>query len=71
MFLFGLQTKWKELLSDFYFPGIFHPRAGYTLLIMEFRDRSDEYDINDNILPNKMHVTDRAEVFKVKYLYYF
>ena len=70
VFVIGL-TKWKVLLWDFYFPGIFFLRAGFTLPTMSFRDRSDEYDINNEILPNRMHVTDRAGVFKVKYLYYF
>ncbi len=63
--------KMERVIVGFLFSWNFLPKSWIYFAYNEFRDRSDEYDINNNILPNRMHVTDRAGVFKVKYLYYF
>ena len=63
--------KVERIIGGFLFSWNFLPKRWIYLAINEFRDRSDEYDINNNLLPNRMHTTDRAGVFKIKYLYYF
>lgn len=49
----------------------FLPKSWIYLAINEFRDRRAEYDPGGMVLPNRLHVTDRAAVLKMKYLYYF
>lgn len=63
--------KMERVIVGFLFSWNFLPKSWIYFAYNEFRDRSDEYDMNNNVLPNRMHVTDRAGVFKVKYLYYF
>ena len=63
--------RMERIIAGFLFSWNFSPKSWIYLAINEVRDRSDEYDINDNLLPNRMHTTDRAGVFKIKYLYYF
>ncbi|MDY0082548.1 MAG: DUF5916 domain-containing protein [Ignavibacteriaceae bacterium] len=61
----------ERIIGGFLFSWNFLPKSWIYLAINEFRDRSNEYDADDNLLPNRMHTTDRAGVFKIKYLYYF
>lgn len=63
--------KMQRIIVGFLFSWNFLPKSWIYFAYNEFRDRSDEYDMNNNMLPNRMHVTDRAGVFKIKYLYYF
>jgi hypothetical protein len=63
--------KMERIIGGFLFSWNFLPKSWIYLAVNEFRDRSDEYDANNNLLPNRMHTTDRAGVFKIKYLYYF
>ena len=63
--------RMERIIGGFLFSWNFLPKSWIFLAVNEFRDRSDEYDSNNNLLPNKMHTTDRAGVFKIKYLYYF
>lgn len=63
--------KVERIIGGFLFSWNFLPKSWIYLAINEFRDRSDEYDVNNNLLPNRMHTTDRVGVFKIKYLYYF
>ena len=63
--------KMQSIIVGFLFSWNFLPKSWIYFAYNEFRDRSDEYDMNNNILPNRLHVTDRAGVFKIKYLYYF
>lgn len=63
--------KMERVIMGFLFSWNFLPKSWIYFAYNEFRDWSDEYDMNNNILPNRMHVTDRAGVFKIKYLYYF
>jgi len=61
----------ERIIGGFLFSWNFLPKSWIYLAINELRDRSNEYDAHDNLLPNRMHTTDRAGVFKIKYLYYF
>ena len=63
--------RMERIIAGFLFSWNFLPKSWIYFAINEFQDRSDEYDINNNLLPNRMHTTDRAGVFKIKYLYYF
>lgn len=49
----------------------FLPKSWIYLAVNEFRDRRPEYDALGSVQPNRLHVTDRAGVLKLKYLYYF
>jgi hypothetical protein len=61
----------ERIIGGVLFSWNFSPKSWIYLAINEVRDRSDEYDVNNNLLPNRMHIRDRAGVFKIKYLYYF
>ena len=60
-----------HVIAGFLFSYNFLPKSWIYLALNEVRDRSDEFDPSGNLLPAKMHTTDRAGVFKIKYLYYF
>lgn len=61
----------ERLIVGFLFSWNFLPKSWVYFAINDYRDRSDQYDVNDDLLPNKLHVTNRAAVLKLKYLYYF
>lgn len=63
--------RMDRIIAGFLFSYNFSPKSWIYFAINEVKDRSDEYDANNNLLPNKMHTTERAGVFKIKYLYYF
>jgi len=63
--------KLERLIVGFFFAYNFSPKSWIYLAYNEFRDRAEEYDNNNNPLPLRLHVTDRAAVLKIKYLYYF
>lgn len=63
--------RMERIIAGFLFSWNFLPKSWIYFAVNEFRDRSDEFDKNSNLLPNKLHTTDRAGVFKIKYLYYF
>jgi len=70
--VFVRSTKRMErMIFGFLFAYSFLPKSWVYLAINEIRDRSDEYDSLGRLLPNRLHVTDRVSVLKVKYLYYF
>ena len=49
----------------------FLPKSWIYFAINQLNDRSLQYDINGNLLPQRMHLTNQAAVLKLKYLYYF
>jgi hypothetical protein len=49
----------------------FLPKSWIYFAVNELRDRRPEFDSLGAELPNRIHVTDRAAVLKLKYLYYF
>ncbi len=63
--------KLEQLIIGFLFAYNFSPKSWIYLAVNDVQDRSDRYDINNNLLDRKLHVKNRAGVFKVKYLYYF
>ncbi|MBM4161319.1 MAG: carbohydrate binding family 9 domain-containing protein [Ignavibacteria bacterium] len=60
-----------QVIFGLLFSYSFLPKSWIYLAINEIRDRSPEYDSTGLLLPNRLHVTDRASVLKLKYLYYF
>ena len=63
--------KLEQVIIGLLFSYNFSPKSWIYFALNEIRDRSDEFDKSDNLLPRKMHVQNRAGVFKIKYLYYF
>lgn len=65
------KDRMDRIIAGFLFSWNFAPKSWIYFAVNEVKDRSDEFDLNNNLLPNRMHTTDRAGVFKIKYLYYF
>lgn len=63
--------KIEQMIGGLLFSYNFRPKSWIYLAINEVRDRSDEYDAHGTLMPNRLHLTDRAGVFKLKYLFYF
>ncbi len=63
--------KLESVIIGFLFSYNFLPKSWIYLALNEVRDRSEEFTAAGDLLPVRMHTTDRAGVFKVKYLYYF
>ncbi|MBK7104354.1 MAG: carbohydrate binding family 9 domain-containing protein [Ignavibacteriae bacterium] len=63
--------KLEQIILGFLFAYNFSPKSWIYLALNEVQDRSDQYDLNNNLLDRKLHVKNRAGVFKIKYLYYF
>jgi len=63
--------KIESVVAGFLFSWNFLPKSWVYFAINEFYDRGDEYDSSGNLLPNRIHVKERAAVLKLKYLYYF
>jgi len=61
----------ESMIVGLLFSWNFLPKSWVYFAFNDFRDRSDRLDSMGNLLPRKLHVTDRASVLKVKYLYYF
>lgn len=64
-------NQMQQIIIGFLFSYSFLPKSWIYLAINEVRDRSDEYNSLGMLLPNRLHVTDRVSVLKVKYLYFF
>ena len=63
--------KIESIIAGFLFSWNFLPKSWVYFAINDYYDRSNEYDPSGNLLSNRIHVTDRAAVLKLKYLYYF
>ena len=63
--------KLESIIFGLLFSYNFSPKSWIYFAFNEFRDRSIQFDFQGNSLPVKLHVTDRAAVIKIKYLYYF
>ncbi len=63
--------KLERVVGGFLFSYNFSPKSWIYFAYNEVQDRSEQYDYNGRLLPAQMHVTNRAGVLKVKYLYYF
>lgn len=62
--------RMERIIFGFFFAYNFLPKSWIYFALNEFHDRSPEFDPAGNILPNRIHVTSRAAVLKIKYLYY-
>ncbi|OGU54386.1 MAG: hydrolase [Ignavibacteria bacterium RBG_13_36_8] len=70
--LFIRSTKRMErVIFGFLFSYQFSPKSWIYFALNDIYDRSDRFDSLGNILPNELHLRDRAAVLKIKYLYYF
>lgn len=65
------EKQMEQGILGFLFSYNFSPKSRLYFAVNEIRDRSDQYDLSGNLLPNRLHVVDRVSVFKLRYLYYF
>jgi hypothetical protein len=63
--------KLESMIVGVLFSWNFLPKSWVYFAFNDFRDRGERYDSMGNLLPTKLHVTDRASVLKIKCLYYF
>jgi hypothetical protein len=61
----------RQVIAGFLFSYQFLPKSWVYFAINEVQDRSDEHGPTGTLLPNRLHLTDRVSVLKLKYLYYF
>jgi hypothetical protein len=61
----------RQIIAGLLFSYQFLPKSWFYVALNEVRDRSDEFGPDGLMFPNRLHVTDRASVVKLKYLYYF
>jgi hypothetical protein len=61
----------EQTVVGFLFSYNFLPKSWIYFAVNEVRNRRPEYGPLGTVLPNRLHVTDRAGVLKLKYLYYF
>jgi hypothetical protein len=64
-------TGIQRIITGFLFSCNFLPKSWIYLAINELRERTGRIDETGAVLPSRLLVTDRAAVFKIKYLYYF
>ena len=70
--LFDSSTdRMEQIIGGLLFSYNFSPKSWIYFAYNEVDNRSDQYDINGDLLPAQMHVAARAAVIKIKYLYYF
>jgi hypothetical protein len=63
--------RFERFIIGFLFSYNFSPKSWIYFAYNEVQDRSDEFDTAGSLLPNRMHVVNRAGVLKIRYLYYF
>ena len=61
----------EQLIGGLLFSYNFRPKSWIYFAVNEIRDRSDEFDGMGTLMPNRLHLSDRAAVVKLKYLFYF
>jgi hypothetical protein len=61
----------EQVIAGLLFSYSFSPKSWIYFALNDNQNRSQQFDVNGNPLPLKMHTTSRASVLKVKYLYYF
>ena len=61
----------ERMIVGFLFSYNFLPKSWIYFALNEIRDRSEEYGPTGILLPERLHVADRAAVVKLKYLFYF
>jgi len=63
--------KMDQIIGGLLFSWNFLPKSWVYFALNDVRDRSDQFDPMGNLLPNRLHVVNKAAVMKIKYLYYF
>ena len=63
--------KFEQFIFGLLFSYNFSPKSWIYFAYNEVQDRSEQFDQTGSLLPSKMHVINRAGVFKIRYLYYF
>jgi Domain of unknown function (DUF5916)/Carbohydrate family 9 binding domain-like len=61
----------ERIIVGILFSYNFLPKSWIYFAINQLNDRSAQFDQTGNQLPERMHLTSRAAVMKIKYLYYF
>lgn len=61
----------RQVIAGLLFSYNFSPKSWIYLAINELHSREMEYDIEGNLVSDRLRLTDRVGVTKVKYLYYF
>jgi hypothetical protein len=61
----------RQIVAGFLFSYQFRPKSWIYFALNEVQDRSDQFDPTGTSLPNRLHITDRVSVLKLKYLYFF
>ncbi len=61
----------RQVIAGLLFSYNFSPKSWIYFAVNELHDRQPEYDIEGNLVSDRLRLTDRVGVTKVKYLYYF
>ncbi|HPR87325.1 MAG TPA: DUF5916 domain-containing protein [bacterium] len=61
----------EQVIGGFLFSYNFRPKSWIYFALNEVQDRSDEFDRENHLLPNRLHMINRINVVKLKYLFYF
>lgn len=61
----------ERVIGGFLFSYNFKPKSWVYFALNEVQDRSDEYDRDNHLLANRLHMIYRVNVVKLKYLFYF
>ncbi len=61
----------ERVIGGFLFSYNFRPKSWLYFALNEVQDRSAEYDHEEQLLPNRLHMVNRVNVVKLKYLFYF
>lgn len=61
----------ERLIGGFLFSYNFRPKSWIYFALNEVQDRSAEFDRENRLLPNRLHMVNRVNVIKLKYLFYY
>ncbi len=61
----------ERVIGGFLFSYNFRPKSWIYFALNEIQDRSEEYSSDGRLLPERLHMIDRVNVVKMKYLFYF
>lgn len=61
----------RQVIAGLLFSYNFSPKSWIYFAVNELHERRPEYDIEGNVFSDRLRLTDRVGVTKVKYLYYF
>jgi hypothetical protein len=61
----------ERFIGGLLFSYNFSPKSWIYFAFNDIEDRSDQFDMNGDLLPQTMHTVSETGVLKIKYLYYF